>query len=335
MFSSREYIEDRLLAEKIHNEDKQALANSKNIQSLEEKASQALIEKLMAESSEDKDYEKIYRINQEYELAIKSLESAKAESRPIPSAPSATNASQHMAKAQHTFTHSEISLIESHYEKVPESLRKLMDAVISDERISLGLIPNPVFIKGEGEIYDRDTINKLLEEKASATAPLNRNLTFTKKDVIPCNTLIISMLHLLNIIQNKELTPITAKNKLSSLHKITTRKRIPANLVHLIERNYMSFQDKHKLLFDTICRDPMSNEIMDDPVLLPDGYVYDRSTALAYLELSGGKCPLNSKVTFQKEDITSCYFVISVLDELKKSIESKLLETEFKFRARP
>jgi hypothetical protein len=98
------------------------------------------------------------------------------------------------------------------------------------------------------------------------------------------------------------------------------RKIISEADVALLEKLYQRMSREHQTLFDCICRDPVTGVVMDDPVLLPDGYVYDRTTALFYLEILG-ECPLNPAVSFKLEDITRCQFVYSVLDELKSQIE--------------
>ena len=218
-----------------------------------------------------------------------------------------------------------MKLINDHYSKLPEELRSLMDATISDEVISFELTPNPVFICGEGKIYDAEKIIELLESKAEHLSPYTRQ-PFSKSDVIPCNTLIKAMEHLLKVIQGEQLLP-TKEFKLSSLNKQTaeSRTRISVELITFIEKHYQQMPDKHKVLFDLICRDPKTKQIMDDPVFLPDGYVYDRSTAVAYLGIQG-VCPLNSNLSFKKEDITPCYFVIAVLEQLKQNIATKIQE---------
>jgi len=63
--------------------------------------------------------------------------------------------------------------------------------------------------------------------------------------------------------------------------------------------------------------------IMDDPVFLPDGYIYDRSTAIAILgDQKKARCPLNKEIEFTLADITTCYCVRAALDKLREKVVS-------------
>lgn len=314
------YLEDKLLAEKIEKEEQEALEHTKVIMMLQEHASEFFVKWLIATES-GATLNELNTLKVAYEAANAQLE--KEQKKRLTTTAKLTSELKTEEKPIRTFNEDEMKLINDHYKKLPDSLRKLMDITINDEIISYEFIPNPVFICGEGRIYDNNKLNELFEEKDEVLAPYNR-IKFKKSDVIPCNTLIKSMDHLLDIINGKLVQPESFEFKLASLNKIESRQRISADLIAIIERYYMQMEDKHKALFDIICRDPVTKVIMDDPVFLPDGYVYDRSTALAYLGLKEGTCPLNPAKIFKKEDITPCYFVIAVLEQLKQNMNDHI-----------
>ncbi|MHB1948444.1 MAG: U-box domain-containing protein [Gammaproteobacteria bacterium] len=225
------------------------------------------------------------------------------------------------AKPVRIFTPAEMEKINKHYAALPDHLKRLMDAAMNEE-ISLELIAQPVFLRGDGHIYDKTaTIDKLLEREDEPLYPHNQDKRFNKTTVIPCNTLILAMERLLDIINGKVKPFTSPDSRLSSLLDAGAKKRVAPELIALIEKFYAtSLIDRHKMLFDIICRDPMTNNIMSDPILLPDGYIYDRTTALTYLKYMNGECPKNSAIRFTEADITPCLFVISVLDQLKQNI---------------
>lgn len=310
-----EYLEDGLLAQKMDEEEKE----KDSLIKLQNQASEAFINWIVADEN-GTDKAKVNVLKMEY-LRINQLIENKKNNKE-----EKENNKILIQQPIRTFQSNEIKLINDHYSTLPTELSSLIDAVLSDDIISLELIPNPIFIRREGKIYDIKQIMELLKDKEDALTPYSRQ-SFNKSDVIPCNTLIQAMDHLLKVIQGKQLTP---KNefKLSSLNKqkMEVRTLISVELITFIEKHYEQMTDKHKVLFDLICRDPITKQIMDDPVFLPDGYVYDRSTAVAYLGLKNGICPQNPKLSFKKEDITPCYFVIAVLEQLKQNITTKMKE---------
>ena len=182
----------------------------------------------------------------------------------------------------------------------------MLDAVLIDENISQEVIVNPVFIKKDGRVYDLSMIEKIIA--SNGKNPFNQEMVFKKEDIIPCNTLIKAIQLLLLIIDQHEIcSQPVEKNKFDPSQEI------------LSEAFYQKLPPKHQRLFDIICRDPMTNMIMKDPVFLPDGYAYDRSTAEILLESAKtAECPLDKNILFTKEDITKCYLIDSVYEYLKK-----------------
>lgn len=325
------YLEDTLLAERLANENK---AEPNHLKPLEMAVDEATARVLNAEETRV-GAEEMRKLKLALAAAISKLAVARAQ----PSAPALGNAplfietnlnmlahrvkNQPAAKAVRVFTEKEAAAIRAHYDKLPEELQKLMDAAINDD-IELDLIMKPVFIRGEGHIYNQEIIEEMLTSKKEPVCPHNDNLKFTKNDVTPCNTLIAAMGLLLDVISGEEQKPLLLDVKIASLLKGAVRQRVAAELIQLIEKHYQTMIEKHKLLFDIICRDPMTHEIMDDPIFLPDGYVYDRSTALAYLKYKEGTCPKNATIFFTEQDITPCHYVIAVLDQMKENILKKI-----------
>ncbi len=234
------------------------------------------------------------------------------------------------AEPLRTFSPEELAKIRAHYNdrsKVSEHLHSLIDAALNDEEISLDLINNPVFIRGEVRIYDKAVVKSLLKANGEGTCPTNLEKTFRESDLIPCNSLIKAMTQLLNIIDNKNsAAPINHTDILFANATNNSRKNLSADIINMVENYYdKQLLDRQKALFDIICRDPMTGVIMDDPVYLPDGYVYDRSTILFCQRLAGPNksvynCPGNEALKFTNEDVTACYFVKSVLEQLKANV---------------
>jgi hypothetical protein len=233
-----------------------------------------------------------------------------------------------LARAQplRSFTDQEMKKISEHHGKLEPNLQKLMDAAISDDQFTLEFIANPVFIPRDGHVYDKKVLEDFLAAKnGKANCPLNQEISFTATDITPCNTLIRATEQLLNIIETEgKIAPVKDKPKYATLEQKAQRKRIPEILIPIIEKFYSQMEDKHKLLFDIVCRDPVSGQIMDDPVLLPDGHVYDRTIAMYLLKYERGECRLDPAISFTEKDITPCHFVVKVLFQLKENIETAI-----------
>lgn len=231
-----------------------------------------------------------------------------------------------VAKPLRTFSVAEMKKIHEHSLSLPEHLRQLLEAVL-EEGTTLEFTDNPHFIKGEGRILNLNTINDLLKDTPKAISPYHR-VEFTRADVIPCNTLIQAMDLLLHVIDGADVVYHRLDSKLATLLTDVSRKRVKPEVVAMIEEIYSSMLPRHQKLFDIICRDAKTKKIMDDPVGLPDGFVYDRTTAEAHLRILDGACPMNPEIKFTAEDMTPCHFVIAVLDllppMLNKIMEAKL-----------
>jgi hypothetical protein len=320
-----EYLEDALLAEKLNNE---AIFSMKK-RDLEEKASLACIAYFAVQGT-NSPHELELKIK--YEAAQNALEQLDAKSFSSSSAliknSIKNNAAAPKALAKRFFSVAEAERMKEHNKNLPAHLQKLMDAALLED-VSLELMSNPVFIRREGKIYDAKTVSSWLKDKKEALCPYNQAITFTKDDVIPCNSVIESMEHLLAIIENKKIDPQIIKNPLSLLpdSKSQVRSRIPENVITIIEMVYQKLPDKHKLLFNTLCRDSITKKIMDDPVLLPDGYLYDKGTAIAYLKAKG-TCPRNNEIAFTQADITPCAMVCQILDQLRENALEEMKKKE-------
>ena len=66
--------------------------------------------------------------------------------------------------------------------------------------------------------------------------------------------------------------------------------------------------------------------ILQDPVFLPDGYIYDRRVLQVYCAqtkfsgLTSWPCPKNTEVKFTSAQILKCYSARNVLDLLKLKV---------------
>jgi len=332
----KEFFGDELLAKKLAKENDPIIANRKLLQQLQEAVSEAFIQWEYANAANKHElrtnYEKKLQELKNEEDKIKSgkpLTSAAVVQSSLKSAVDVKSTSE-VATARKVFSETEMKEINTHFESLPTPLKTIMEAAMGDD-ISLDLVADPVYIRREGDLYNRNTVMGLLDkgklakdskDEKEALCPHNQQLTFKKQDIIPCNSIIEAMEHLLNIIKGVPVKPKSVDYKLTLTDdmKAEKRSRISEKVLQLIEKNYKAMEDKHKLLFDIICRDSQTNIIMDDPVLLPDGYIYDRNTAKVFLKYAEGKCPRNEKIVFKEEDITPCVTICRVLDQLNENI---------------
>lgn len=301
------------------------------IKDLQEQASMAYINLLSAEEERANQYD-IERLQIEYNLVQSRLEQEQKNLNSMNNQSStsqvfsklsqspAKNIPQTSAKPTYVFSEEENFSIKQHFEKLPKDLQALFNAALEDSNISLDTINNPVFLKGEGYIYDLSTVNEMLERNhGSCLYPRNQDKNFTSNDIIPCNTLISAKFHMLNIVKGNIYIPDPVEiNEYSFAEENIA-------LIKMIEAFYLKgLEPKHRILFDTICRDSFTNMIMHKPVFLPDGFVYDNKTAIFLLESSGESavCPRNDKINFTLEDITPCPMTVAVLEELEKKIRA-------------
>jgi hypothetical protein len=246
---------------------------------------------------------------------------------------SPSEAKQPHAKPLIDFTDTQIEKILTRYSELTGPLKDLMDAALGEDVIvTLEINTRPVFIIGDGRIYDAAALKTLFgqgaNKKTEATLPLNQGFRFKESDIIPCNSLIKALGHLLSIIDGEEIEAKSLESRVNNfviIHQNHTpaRTRISADLIKLIEQFLKTLPPKHQLLFDEVCRDRVTRQIMDDPVILTDGFFYDRKTAEAALE-AGGICPSNENIIFTERDITPCITVGNVLNKLKEIILKKL-----------
>jgi hypothetical protein len=333
--------EDELLAIQLQQQEWSKM--SRHLEKLETKATIALAKLLEAAEQRGQRGTSEARLNQlknDYHIALSAFEEARSAfekakdnmqqlTARTPSSPALIHSTlqekgmpsmppkPHQAQALQSFSEEESEIMRTHYEKIPAELKNLFDAALNDECIKLDMITNPVFIRGDGHVYDLETVKDMLER--GGKNPLDETKQFTKEDIIPCNPLIRAMQLLLEIIHNKEII----------IQPVETNHFVPTSeFIKKIEAFYQrALPTKHQSLFDAICRDSYTNMIMNDPVFLPDGYAYNRDTARLLLEsvkpMESAPCPRDESILFKEEDITKCYFIAAVFEYLKKIVEQR------------
>lgn len=307
---------------------------NKNLNQLQDEASIALMKLLEAQDTQA-DENSIEKLQIDYAIKQNNLEeyiknkSSTSLVNSILSQHPVKSISQTFAKPQFEFSTEDSISIKKHFENLPPDLQALFNAALEDSNISLDTINNPVFLKGEGYVYDLSEIQKLLNKNANYPRNLDRKVT--QKDIIPCNTLISAMFQMLNIIKgNISITrPVEVNTYMLEASK-NDQDNISNEMIQMIEQYYVKgIEDKHRILFDIICRDSYTQMIMQRPCFLPDGYVYDRSTVSMLLESArscgqdSAMCP-KMNIPFKEEDITPSPMVIAVLEQLKSNIQSRI-----------
>lgn len=312
------------------------------IEELEESASVALV-KLFDAQERQADRDTLENLEQQYNVILVKIEDVKSRFNAhgnkgstsavmsklsqLSIAQPVVNLSQACAQPLHIFTKEENDRINKHYESMRQDLKLLFDAALEDSSISMDKIDNPVFLKNEGYVYDAASVDEMLGNKTAVNYPRNPSVQFTRKEVIPCNTLIKAKLHMLNIMEDVISTadPVEMNTYMQPAYD-NAQSNIPPEIIKIIETYYMKgIEAKHRVLFDAVCRDSCTNMIMQRPVFLPDGYVYDRSTVMQLLdsayfaEEESAMCPM-ANITFKIEDITRCRLAEAVLEQLKNNI---------------
>src|SRR5947207_2334422 len=135
MYRRLEYLEDRLYAEKLHNEEHDAVKHKKILQELENNASQAYIQWLFAQES-GMDSKELNKLKNTYETATAALEEQKKILSTTAKLTSELKTKDEEIKPNRSFTQAEMKLVNEHYKKLPVDLRKLMKVTIRDETIS-------------------------------------------------------------------------------------------------------------------------------------------------------------------------------------------------------
>lgn len=317
------------------------------IKQLQEKASIAFINLEIAQSLEDqvrfqnelKDINAAISREEKRSVASAGVSSsqAKIQSQLVQQAPLEEKKRNHPASASpdqgikqlqgvplRIFNPEEIKAIDIHYASLPPHLKGLVDAVLEDNEIMFNKIRTPVFLRNEGEIYNLEVAQQLV---GMSFPKRSRPDNVTSRDIIPCRTIAEAMDLLLEIIELKNhgkekdtpVIPILRFEKDIELPK--EKQRIPLHMMQVIDKIYDSLNNNHKWLFNKICRDPITNKIIQCPVLLPDGCVYDLTTAQHYLKEEKGVCPRDKTITFTQNDITPCYFIDRVITHLNESME--------------
>lgn len=245
--TKKEYVEDQFLADSMFDEDKLARSQveKKYLQQLQNEANDAYIKLLAAQEAYDIAMSKL---KAEEAKQVKAVED-KQKSSPVKIYGALDITIPPMEKKQATkskqaIAPQEMKAVEKHFENLPSHLQSLMEAVLG-ENITLGLARDPVFIRGEGIVYDRSTAEGWLKDKAEALLPHNPGKTFTKADIITCNTIIDAMADLMKIIQGKEaeMKAPASLAKLSYTDKSLSAKRvlISTDTIEKIEKAYASF----------------------------------------------------------------------------------------------
>ena len=240
---------------------------------------------------------------------------------------------QTSAKPLHVFSAEESSRINEHFKTLPPHLQALFNAALEDSTINFDTIKNPVFLKGEGYVYDANDVEQMLER--NGIYPRNQDRKISREDIIPCNTLINAMFYLLKIIEGNIYIAEPVDINTFMLQPSEDKKvTISIEFIKKIEEFYANhIENKHRILFDTICRDSCTNIIMQQPIFLPDGFVYDLSTAETLLESaqSAGQgsamCP-KMDIPFKAEDITPCPMVIVIFEQIKRIMQAMMNQSQ-------
>lgn len=231
-------------------------------------------------------------------------------------------------------TDADIALMKS---KLTEENRALFDAALIDKLIMEDEMRMPVLI-ADGRAYDQDTIKRLPEDKDGLKETPQREAKFKNEDIVPYNTLGEALRFVLNDIRAEENKQGITEQQIYLYVNPTLKKAAKTQKIEneapclsdedlrLLKVYYDQLTPRRKQLFNIMCRDPLTGRILQDPVFLPDGYVYDRRTIQAYCaqkEFDGLKnwpCPKNTEVKFTKEQILKCFSARNVLDVLKLKV---------------
>ena len=197
----------------------------------------------------------------------------------------------------------------------------LISGVLEDEAIQLDFVCNPVFIIGDGVILDALTAAEMLQSTPPRPSPRSAR-QFTAQDVIPCNVIILAMRELLNIIDGKVAT--TTNLRLDPTVTIHYQSLTPADIQH-IENYYESLTLAHQRLFNLICRGS-TGHILETPILLPSGYLIEKSYALDLLNQASAArlpcyCP-NSSIEYTAADLTLCEFSQNALAQIQAKLNA-------------
>ncbi len=227
------------------------------------------------------------------------------------------------AVAVHEFTPDDLTKIKSHLSALAgrsdgEHKQALIEAVIEDGTVTLDFVCNPVFILGEGDVIDKTTALGMVND--NVPSPRLRN-TVKVENIIPCNPIILAMQVLLNIINgtNQATVELKIDNSVTIAYKVLTP------YLSKIESYYKMLPPKHQRLFNILCRGS-TGHILEDPVFLPDGYLYEKSLVMSWLNIAYAArtpcyCP-NSAIVFKEADITPCYFSQAVMNLIKENINN-------------
>jgi len=208
----------------------------------------------------------------------------------------------------------EIKQIKQHLADGDESVKRLFNAACLDVEAH-DLIRTPMRFRPRNyQSGETCNLNTALS-KCSAQRHLH---------LIPNNTLAIAYQHLLDAINNQPV--VRRQYQISNILRFLDRQSNsspmffqPADMAKL-ERYYQTLSPLQRQLFDDMCKDPITGKIFIDPVYLPDGKTYERSTAellLQYSERGEVAYIPETNITFTKDDIIGCNHTKKIMKTLK------------------
>ncbi len=178
-----------------------------------------------------------------------------------------------------------------------------------------------------GNVYDLYTLDSLPEDEKGYRTEPRSGARFRKENVVPYNTLAEAISFLLHdIAKEAQGTGITDKDA----SKITSKRpwglqNIQTPETRMLEAFYNTLPPRHKKLFNIMCRDAMTGDILVDPVTLPDGHTYNQKTIDAICgpvphQGISWQCPKNPDIIFSTFEVQKCHPISHVLAVLKHEV---------------
>lgn len=221
--------------------------------------------------------------------------------------------------------------------------RSLFDTALEDT-VSLETMRIPVILPHNGRAYDLYSLSQLpvikteneieyrkIPEPADASLfkmdelvpfySAGMVLQFLSEDIEYGSKIAIPDLTLQTAVSALENKPIQLK-----FSDVLTSQE--AKQLSTLSNNLLPRQQK---IFDTLCRDPMTGYVIQNPVVLPDG-IYELRTILTYCNNPQNKqgdtwrCPANPDLLFTEKQIVRCYTMVHVLNCVKQKMLQEKIE---------
>lgn len=245
------------------------------------------------------------------------------------------------------FTNDEIKILKANLKiqesddeatKIRKRLNKeLFNAACNDE-ISADRMQAPIRLPN-GKTYDLLTAIGMISTFTGEGRTPDRAATYTRADIIPNNTLCRAMQYAIQTAapgsphqevyyfdEAKQRETQAQIEVLRTKPSYTRTYFIQEGRIPDFEGFYQRIDNaRHQALFSLLCRDPLTREVIRDPVYLPDGYTYDRETVLAILHHAQqtrqtAYCPFDRDLPFTIADIKPCFSTRNILEEIGTQI---------------